>query len=95
MTKKIAATAAHFQLNDSRLVERNRTLLVSIDFLEPHVPLKNLRYIHSAIPIGKIDQGGAIVESSRVQTAMPRELTIKPVSTDRINNGILLQAAVV
>jgi hypothetical protein len=76
------------------LVCRNRILLVSFDLFEPQLPLKNFRYTPSAITIGKICHGGTIVGRSRLQTAIPRELTIKPVIIERMISGIMFQATV-
>jgi hypothetical protein len=42
--------------------------------------------------IGRTDQGAAIFENIKVQMAIPMELTIKPVSTERRINGNLVQA---
>ena len=85
----------HFQEIGCNLVARNRVFLDSIYSFGPHTPLKNFRYAHSAAAIGKMDQGGIIVESSRLQMAIPKELTIRPIKTERKINGTLSQVILI
>ena len=83
----MAAIVPHFQILGDSLTLRNDSILGSLDFDDPQLPLKNFQKAHKTNNPGKTAQANGKREINPPQVNTPTPLTNKPDSTALITKG--------